>query len=55
MAKGKKNSGGTGGESSLRSLVAELRKESNDNGELIVSTNFSYRNCTISIHSTFKH
>ena len=41
--------GGTGGESSLRSLVSELRKENNDNGELIVSTNFILTNISNNI------
>lgn len=46
---GKGEEGTTGGESSLRTLVNELRKENNSNGELIISTNFILTNISNNI------
>lgn len=54
----KKNSSvitNTGGESSLRTLVAQLRKESMDNGELIVSSNFILTNISNNIADLTMH
>ena len=45
----------TGGESSLRTLVSELKKESNDNGELIVSSNFILSNISNNIADLTEH
>jgi hypothetical protein len=52
MAKTKSS---TGGESSLRTLVAELKKESNDNGELIVASNFILSNISDNIADLTTH
>ena len=55
--KNKRNSGGggTGGESSLRTLVDQLRKESVDNGELIVASNFILSNISNNIADMTDH
>lgn len=45
----------TGGESSLRTLVAQLKKESIDNGELIVSSNFILSNIANNIADLTTH
>jgi hypothetical protein len=56
MAKKNKNTGGgTGGESSLRTLVDQLRKESVDNGELIVTSNFILTNISNNIADMTNH
>ena len=56
MAKNKKSGGGgTGGESSLRTLVDQLRKESIDNGELIVASNFILSNISSNIADMTEH
>jgi hypothetical protein len=56
MAKNNKSkSGGTGGESSLRTLVDQLRKESIDNGELIVASNFILSNISSNIADMTDH
>ena len=56
MAKNKKSGGGgTGGESSLRTLVDQLRKESIDNGELIVASNFILSNISNNIADMTEH
>lgn len=52
MAKTKNS---TGGESSLRTLVAELKKESNANGELIVASNFILSNISDNIADLTTH
>lgn len=54
--KGKSGGGGsTGGESSLRTLVDQLRKESVDNGELIVASNFILSNISNNIADMTDH
>lgn len=56
MAKNNKSkSSGTGGESSLRTLVDQLRKESIDNGELIVASNFILSNISNNIADMTDH
>lgn len=53
--KGNSGGGGTGGESSLRTLVDQLRKESVDNGELIVASNFILSNISNNIADMTDH
>lgn len=53
--KGGSGGGSTGGDSSLRTLVDQLRKESIDNGELIVASNFILSNISNNIADLTSH
>jgi len=55
MAKNKKTVSSTGGESSLRTLVAQLKQESIDNGDLIVASNFILSNISNNIADMTEH